>query len=93
MKKNAVSGIARALLVLGLCSASIHAQDAAPPAPGKAVETPKGTGGGATSKDNNDWTGDQVQIKGKLTGLKSAFTSVSTSYIPSPYTRFYVSNE
>lgn len=93
MKKNAVSGISLALLSLGLCSASIHAQDAAPPAPGKAVETPKGTGGGATSKDNNDWTGDQVQIKGKLTGLKSAVTSDSTSYIAPAYTRFDVSND
>lgn len=54
----------------------------------------------ATVKDNNDWTGDQVQIKSNLHGLKKSCNSKNketlcadkTNYFAPAYVRFDVSS-
>jgi hypothetical protein len=87
MNKCALVRASIALLALSIFSANIQAAD--PPGAGDK----NGTGGGAAPKDGNDWTGDQVQIRGKLTDLKSIVSSDESSYIAPPFTRFDVSHD
>jgi len=70
-------------LLIGTFSANVYAATGGTP----------GVQGGTTAKDNNDWTGDQVQIQGNLPNLKPVAENPSNpkkTFIAPAYTRFDV---
>lgn len=80
----AVSGVKNTSTLAAAASAVMSASTLAEAAAQKASATPK---------DNNEWTGDQIQILSNLEGLKKVGDSSGKKYFAPAYVRFDVSKD